>query len=103
MKLFAVKDMKAQMFLEPRFQRSIADALRGWEVISNEGESMISRFPNDFRLYCLADFDSSTGRISIFDDPQDLGSAADFKRRADGPLPLEMAMAAGGSAKQAAV
>lgn len=87
MKMFAVKDMKAQLYQRPFFSLSIADATRGFEVISNEGDSMVSKFPNDFRLFYLADFDVETGAIKTLEFPQDLGSAADFKRK---PEPVAM-------------
>jgi len=78
--LIAVRDLKAELYLRPNFSPNIADAIRSWEVVSNEGESMISKFPNDFRLMHLADFDPSTGLLSPLELPRDLGSAADFSR-----------------------
>lgn len=78
--LVSVRDMKAELYLRPNFQPNLADAIRSWEVVANEGESMISKFPNDFRLVHLADFDSSTGELKALDPPRDLGSAADFSR-----------------------
>lgn len=90
MKLFAVKDMKAGIYLNPNFQRSVADAIRSWEVVANEGESMVSKFPHDFRLYHLADFSQDNGILSVLETPQDLGSAADFKKRPAQQLPLDL-------------
>jgi len=81
MNIFAVKDMKAGIYLQPQAQKSVADAMRSWEVVANEGESMITKFPNDFRLHHLASFDEETGEITAFNQPQDLGSAADFVRK----------------------
>lgn len=91
MKLVSVKDMKAQVFLQPNFQKSIPDALRSWEIISNEGESLISKFPNDFRLFHLANFDVNTGELHILQHPEDLGSAADFQKKppAQSTLPFQ--------------
>jgi len=80
MKMFSIKDMKGQMFLKPTFAMSVADALRNFEVLSNEGESMISKFPADFRLFHLADFDINSGDLTILERPADLGAALDFKR-----------------------
>lgn len=87
MKLFAIKDMKSQTFFRPTVSPTIADALRNFEIVSNEGESMISRFPNDFRLFHVGDFDVETGRLKALDNLSDLGSASDFKRRAE-PTPM---------------
>lgn len=81
MKLFSVKDMKAQVWLKPHIVDNVAEAMRSWEIVANEGESMISKFPNDFRLYCIAEFNTISGKLEVYDDAADLGSAADVKRR----------------------
>lgn len=78
--LIAVKDLKAQIYLKPNFQPSLADAIRSWELVCTEGESMIRKFPNDFRLHHIADFDAATGELKALAEPLDLGSAADFDR-----------------------
>lgn len=88
MRLFVVKDMKAQIHLSPFFNKTVAEALRGWQTIANEGESMISKFANDFRLFELAQFDEITGRLEQYELPKDLGSAADYKNKPMDPLPL---------------
>lgn len=80
MKLCVVKDMKAGLFLQLTSQRSVADAIRSWETVANDGESMITRFPNDFRLFYIADFNSETGVLTPLEFHQDLGSAADYVR-----------------------
>lgn len=90
MKITAVKDLKADLFLTPSFQRSIADAIRSWEVVANEGDSLVSRFPQDFVLYHLGDFDAETGRITLSENPTSLGSAYDFKKKPQEALPLPM-------------
>lgn len=90
MKLVSIKDMKAQIFFKPNCVATLADALRSFELVANESDNLISQFPNDFRLYHLADFDTSTGEVTPL-DPKDLGAAADFKRRPDAVLPFQNA------------
>jgi len=81
MKLIAVKDMKSQLFLKPHFENSLADATRSFEVMANESENMLSKFPHDFRLMHIADFDIETGILSPMDLATDLGSVADYQRK----------------------
>jgi len=88
MKMITIKDMKAQTYMRPSFFPSIAEAVRGFQDIANNGDSMVSRYPNDFRLLHIGEFDSSTGAVIQIPET-DLGSAADFKRRPEGQLPLE--------------
>lgn len=80
LKLIAVKDLKAGFFNTPNFQRNLVDAMRQWSTICNEPGNTLSQFPHDFRLYCLGEFDIKTGRLTMFEDPQDLGSAADVRK-----------------------
>lgn len=89
-KVLAVKDMKASIYLRPFFQQTKAEAMRSFELMANEGEHIISKFPNDFRLHVIADFDTDTGRITPLTDFEDLGAAADYKKQApQAPLPFE--------------
>lgn len=81
MKLIAVKDMKAQLFLKPHFENSLADATRSFSVMANEGENMLSKFPNDFRLLHIADFNIETGILTSLSQPADLGSVADYQNK----------------------
>lgn len=90
MKIIAVRDMKAEIYLKPTFQSSLADAIRSWEMISNEGDSLVSKFPNDFRLHHIGDFDANTGDITLLQHIADLGSAADFKRKPDAQTAMPM-------------
>jgi len=82
MKLFTILDHKTQFFHKPFASRSIPDALRDWEMVANDSESMISKFPNDYRLYQIADFDLNSGKLTVLEDRLDLGSAADAKKPA---------------------
>lgn len=81
MKIISVKDMKAKLFLQPTFQRSVHDATRSFEVIVNEPDNMISKFPDDFRLYQIGEFDQDSGVITETNPPLDLGAASEFKKR----------------------
>lgn len=82
MKITAVRDLKTDHFLRPQFQNSIPDALRGWEMIANDSDSLISRFPADFGLYHLGDFDPQSGKITLLPVPSSLGVATEFKKAA---------------------
>lgn len=88
LKLFAVKDMKAQIFHRPTVSASVAEATRSWELVANESESVISKFPHDFRLFHIGDFNTESGFLVMNDSVADLGSAADFKRKPVEQLPL---------------
>lgn len=75
MKLFCMYDVKAQHFIQPFAETSTHAALRGFEVAVNEGKSTFSRFPDDFCLMELGDFDQTSGQITPATAPINLGSA----------------------------
>lgn len=75
MKIFCMYDTKAQTFIQPFVETSTIAALRGFEVAVNEGKSTFSRFPDDFCLMELADFDQNSGKITPLISPNNLGSA----------------------------
>lgn len=89
MKITAVRDVKSDTYLQPQFNRSLPDAMRSWEVVCNEGDSLVSRFPDDFYLHHLGDFDIATGVLTPLHHPVNLGSASDFKRKPSAALPFE--------------
>jgi len=75
MKLFSVFDTKAQFYLQPFPETSTHAALRGFDVAVNEGKSTFSKFPDDFCLMELGEFDQQTGRLTPHVTPANLGSA----------------------------
>lgn len=75
MKLFAVLDVKANHYLKPFCEPSTIQALRGFDVASNEAGSTFNRFPDDFCLMELGEFDVQAGAIIPLSSPLNLGSA----------------------------
>lgn len=75
MKIFAMYDTKAQFYMQPFAELSTISALRGFEVAVNNSDSTFNRFPDDFCLMELAEFNQLTGQIIPHDAPQNLGSA----------------------------
>lgn len=75
MKIFCMFDTKAGHYIQPFSETSTIAALRGFEVAVNEGKSTFARFPDDFCLMELADFDQQTGELVPHAHPQNLGTA----------------------------
>lgn len=85
----AVKDLKSEHFLTPQFFRSLTDALRNWEIATNEGESMLTRFPADFAIYKLAEFDPESGEVKPLQKHQRIATALEAKRKPENELPFD--------------
>lgn len=88
MKITAVYDKKSEAFLRPQFNVSLPDARRAWEIAVNDADSMLSRFPDDFVLYHVADFDAETGNVTQVEHAN-LGSGSDYKNKPESVLPMD--------------
>jgi len=55
-------------------------ALRSWEEIVNDGQSVMSKYPADFTLFELGSFDSDTGKFDQHENPVNMGQAVNFKK-----------------------
>lgn len=69
-KLFVVYDSKTESYGVPFFRDFTANALREWsEVASNKSEkqNQIAKFPSDFTLFEIGEFDQITGQVHLYD------------------------------------
>lgn len=61
---FSVFDSKAGAFGQPFFAFNPAIAQRMVAVSVRDGESFLSKFPQDYSLYHIGSFDDSTGELA---------------------------------------
>lgn len=66
MKIYAVKDVKAETFNNPFFQKNDITALRALSLEVNRADpgNVVYTHPQDFDLYELGDYDPDTGEIT---------------------------------------
>lgn len=61
-KIFAIKDAK-QGFTNVVVENNQLMMLRNMEQAVNDENTLLNKYPQDFSLYCLGDFDTDTGNI----------------------------------------
>lgn len=61
--VYSMYDLNAEYYMQPFFLRSDNEALRAFQVATEDDQSFISKFPNQFDLYKIGKFDDSTGCI----------------------------------------
>lgn len=76
--IFCIMDTKTNYFNLPFFQPTSPSGQRLFRNLASDGQSLISRFPTDFVLFQIGEFDDETGWVSSI-PPINLGSAADYK------------------------
>ena len=85
LKVYAVLDSKVGAFAQPFFMRTRGEALRGWEEVANDVQTQIGKYPSDFALMELAEYDEASGVFDNLVAPLNLGLASQFKRDSQVP------------------
>lgn len=70
MQIFAIYDKKAQYHEKPFFCRNKAEALRAVESGVNSSDSFMHKYPADFSVWLLGEFDEKTGTIEGLEKPE---------------------------------
>lgn len=74
----SVYDHKTKEFAKPFSCQSRGEVMRSWQGACNDESLPFGKFPDDFRCMVLGTFDTDTGKIEQFDQPDLIGSARDF-------------------------
>lgn len=82
MKLYAVYDKKAMFFDSPFCVENDVQAARAFDQAVNDPRSTFSKYPADFALYYLGEYDSGTGAVMCSDIPRIKHEAMEFVRQA---------------------
>lgn len=69
MELFALKDVKAGTFGNPLSFVNRGVALRSLGEAASSPESALNKFPHDFQLFALGEFDQFSGKLTLLDTP----------------------------------
>jgi len=77
--LFSVYDSKAAVYSNPFVSLNQAVALRDFNRAATDSNSDISRFPEDYTLVELGEFDDETSVMHLHTQPVNLGHASQFK------------------------
>jgi len=83
MRIFSVFDSKADAFLTPFFSRNHLTAMRDFQQAATDESHQFHIHAGDFLLFCLGEFDDETGHITPTTAPENLGSALQFRSKAD--------------------
>lgn len=78
LKVFSVRDTKAQAFLQPFFSNSIGSALRAFSDAVADSSCPFSKHPEDYILYEIGVYDDSSGALMPLECIKMLGGASDF-------------------------
>ena len=77
-KLYSVYDSKAEAFNEPFYANKDGLAIRIFTDHVNRDETIWGKYPHDFTLFQIGEFDSEKGSLTPLDTPRNLGMAIEF-------------------------
>lgn len=83
LKMLAVHDSKVGAFMQPWFARSIGEAMRTWETVCNEGDSMMAKYPEDHSLFEVGEFDDQDGSMTVLSAPRCLSTGIAARKPAE--------------------
>lgn len=78
LKLFTIKDIKAETYMAPFTARTRAEAIRMFTDDVNSGKSVLAKHPADYMLICIGDFNTETGGIEGKETLDVIGLGIDF-------------------------
>lgn len=78
--MFAVYDSKAACFFPPFTVPNEGVALRAFAEQCNDTNSQFNRFPADFTLFHIGEYDTDTGDVTAHIPHENIGCASQFVR-----------------------
>ena len=81
LKVFSIRDTKGELYHSPFFKTAIGEAERDFHAVVNDKSTTLSKYPEDFDLYFLGEFDNVTGKMKSLDTPHHLVKAVNCVKR----------------------
>jgi len=79
-KMYTVYDSKSEVYTNPFYFRNKGECIRSFTETVNDGQSTFSKYPSDFTLFEIADFDEFTGSIKLHSAKISICTALEMKR-----------------------
>lgn len=76
--LYGVFDIRAGRYFPPFTNDNHKTAVRAFRSMATSEDSIISKNPEDFRLFHFGDFDPNDGQIDVLNQPFHVCDAVDF-------------------------
>lgn len=78
LKMFSVFDSKVGAYITPFFVPSVGHALRGFIEAASDSSNNICKYPADFTLFEIGEFDDSSCSFNLLSTPRSLGVAIEL-------------------------
>lgn len=86
LKAFTIRDTKGEVFNTPFFQKTHGEAERSFKSLLNDQQSMVAKYPEDYDLYYIGEYDDQTGQFNSTDTPQHMVKAVQILNTISGTV-----------------
>lgn len=76
LKVYTIRDSKAEVYNTPFFQKTHGEAERSFNQLLRDEKSMVNKYPEDYDLYFIGNWDDQEGTFTPCDTPQHIAKAA---------------------------
>lgn len=80
LKAYSIRDGKAQFYHTPYYKAHEGEAVRDFQQVVNDEKSTVSKFPEDFDLFHVGEYQTDTGLFSPLESPTHIRKALDLKQ-----------------------
>lgn len=78
LQVFSIFDSKGEFFHVPFFKKTRGEAIRDFTELSNDSNSFVSKYPEDYTLFHIGSFADDCGKLDPVITPTSLGLAIEF-------------------------
>lgn len=78
LKVFTVFDSKAEAYLNPIYFQTKGQAIRAFSDTAKDGQSMISKHPQDYTLFEIGEYDQLKGEINMYSAKVSCGNGVEL-------------------------
>jgi len=82
LKAFSIYDAKTKVFSLPQYQVTLGSILRSFGDLVNDGQSMVSKHPEDYQLYEVGTWDDSNASFTPKSPLNLVATATEYKQSA---------------------
>lgn len=80
LKMFAVYDSKAECYDKPFCMLTKGECIRGFSEAAQDPKSHLGKYPGDYTLFEIGEYEQNTGNITVHKVKLNLGTALEHKK-----------------------
>ncbi len=81
LKAFSIYDSKAEAYHAPFFLNTVGLAIRTFEELANDLKTSIGKYPHDYTLFHIGDFNDQSGTLTAYSANVPIGGALEYVHR----------------------